>query len=187
MFIDFQEVKEKVSIEHVVLMLKLNVTKYGNQWRGPCPRCKGGGDRALVITEGKGYYCFANKQGGDSIALAAHILDLTPKGAAIAIATFHGLNDEQEQALKEEEAEKGGPPPALQPLTYLEGAHEAVQALGLSSVVADSIGIGYAKKGIMRGRVAIPLRIADGTLIGYVGYSADGSLRFPKNLVGGES
>ncbi len=34
---------------------------------------------------------------------------------------------------------------------------------------AERIGVGYAKRGVMRGTVAIPVRLDDGTLIGYIG------------------
>jgi hypothetical protein len=47
-------------------------------------------------------------------------------------------------------------------------------------------GIGYAPKGIMRGRVVFPLRLPDNTLVGYMGLAtaADQAplLLFPKNL-----
>ena len=69
-FVDFAEVKEKISFFDAIGYLKLNLKQSGNQWRGNCPACNSGGDRALVITDGKGWFCFALKKGGDQIALA---------------------------------------------------------------------------------------------------------------------
>jgi hypothetical protein len=50
----------------------------------------------------------------------------------------------------------------LKGLDYLEADNAAVQALGIPVEVAQALGIGYAKKGIMRGRICIPLRDASG-------------------------
>ena len=59
-FVDFVELKSRVSIEHAVAMLSLTLNKAGAQLRGPCPICNAGGDRALVVTPDKGlFYCFA--------------------------------------------------------------------------------------------------------------------------------
>jgi hypothetical protein len=33
----------------------------------------------------------------------------------------------------------------------------------------DQHGIGYAGKGLMRGTIAVPIRLEDGTLVGYIG------------------
>ena len=67
---------------------------------------------------------------------------------------------------------------------YLEPEHEAVQALRLTPECATALGIGYAGRGIMKGRVLIPLRTADGTLAGYAGFSAslDPLLKLPAKL-----
>ena len=82
-FVDFAELKTRVSIEQAIQMLGLKLTPAGNQFRGPCPACKAGGDRALVVTPAKGlFYCFAKKVGGDAIALTAHIRGASVKEAA---------------------------------------------------------------------------------------------------------
>jgi hypothetical protein len=56
----------------------------------------------------------------------------------------------------------------LKPLD-LEYDHPAVAALGFSPEDAEQLGIGYAGKGIMKGLVVAPIRLADGYLAGYVG------------------
>jgi DNA primase len=188
MYIDFQELKAKTDILDVVDMLVLNMKQQGEQLRGPCPACDEGDKRALVVTPGKGYYCFSAKEGGDCIALAAHILHLPMKDAALRIAEHfeaHPTGDKAE-ADEEPEREKKDSAP-LQPLAYLHHKHESVQALGIDVETAATLGIGYAKKGMMRGRVAIPIREEDGTLVGYCGFSADADppLKLPKNF--GES
>lgn len=57
----------------------------------------------------------------------------------------------------------------LRPLDYLQTSHEAVQALGVSSETCVHFGAGFAPKGIMRGRFAIPIHDRSGTLLAYCG------------------
>jgi hypothetical protein len=54
-------------------------------------------------------------------------------------------------------------------LDYLEADHITVEALGLSQETAEALGIGYAPKGMMKGYVAIPIRLPTGELTGYIG------------------
>lgn len=172
-FIDFAEVKERVSFADAVSHLSLELRRSGNQWRGPCPTCQSGGDRALVVTEGKGFFCFAQKKGGDQIALAAHILELSVKDAAQELAKRAGMVTDREdrpstvsRTVPESEGAGGS---KLSPLSYLESEHDAVVAIGFDPVVAKDLGIGYAPRGIMRGTVAVPIRDEDGILRGYIG------------------
>jgi DNA primase len=184
-YIDFSELKQRVDVTTVadMLGLKLAFHQDSGQWRGPCPHCKDGGERALVVTPSKGYYCFADKKGGDCIALAAHILNVSMRDAARRIVELEqGGEEANVSADLRPPADESGTQP-LEPLAYLLHTHEAVQALGLDPSTAERLGIGYAKKGIMRGRVAIPIRTADGTLAGYCGYAAgaDPPLKLPKS------
>ncbi len=57
----------------------------------------------------------------------------------------------------------------LRPLDYLQASHEAVQALGISSETCAHFGAGFAPKGIMRGRFAIPIHDRNGNLLAYCG------------------
>ena len=102
------------------------------------------------------WYCFAAQVGGDLIALAAHIRKCDVKDAA---AWLDGGKTEKAETPKDG---------TFKPLD-LEYDHPAVAALGFSPEDAQALGIGYAGKGIMRGLVALPIRLEDGTLAGYVG------------------
>ena len=172
-FIDFAEVKAKVSFAETVALLKLDLKSSGNQWRGPCPACNAGGERALVVTEGRGFFCFSLKKGGDQIALAAHILEISAKDAAVELAERAGLVPSRSTAgptrprtVPESEAEGGS---KLSPLSYLETDHDAVLALGFDPEIARNLGIGYAPRGVCRGSVAVPIRDPTGALLGYLG------------------
>lgn len=170
-FVDFAEVKASHPIETVIERLGLKMIKRGEQLRGPCPACNKGGDRALVVTPSKGaFYCFADQTGGDVIALVAHIRGQTMKQAASWIAgdqtppSGEGKSDTVPNERKGNEERR-----LLKPLTYLEPDHEVLKPLGISPETLAAFGAGYAPKGIMRGRLAIPIRDWEGELIAYCG------------------
>lgn len=162
MYIDFEEIKANVSIEDAIGKLNLKMARNGKQFRSPCPVCKSGGDRALVATpEKKAFYCFAAQKGGDVIAFVAHIKGCGQKEAAQFLAG--------DPVPPEKEKEEAPACDGFKPLEYLQIDHEAVAALGFDADVAEAVGLGYAPRGVMRGTVAVPLRLENGRLIGYVG------------------
>ncbi len=175
-YIDFAKLKQSVPIERVVAMLGLQMKQNGDQWRGPCPACNQGGDRALAVNTSKqGYYCFAEKKGGDLIALAAHIRGISQRDAAHLIAEHTGTVHSPPTAPSGTTIRNTSPAPApviqgkeLRPLDYLQYT-EAVEGLGISEATCKAWGAGYAPKGIMRGRFAVPIRDRVGTLVAYVG------------------
>lgn len=169
--IDFQQVKRDVSIERAVSLVGLTLKPEGNQLRGACPACKKGGERALVVTPEKGvFYCFADQKGGDVISLVAHIHQCSLKEAGSFLAKSRETVPEKK---------KGEEQSTLQPLTYLDPGHDEVIARGFTEDIATKVGIGYASKGMMRGLVCFPVRLPDGTLIGYAGII--GGVKTPKN------
>lgn len=165
-YIDFAEIKQRVSIEEVVSRLGLKVTKRGHQLRAACPACKQGGDRALAITPQKSlFYCFAAQAGGDQIQLAAHVRETGAKEAAEWLGgTVQNSSVSSTSTVSKKDASGGFPP-----LEYLEPDHAAVEAVGFEPEIAKALGVGYAGKGILRGTVAVPVRLPDGTLSGYIG------------------
>ena len=191
-FIDFQALKQDIKFEDAMPMLGLQVSQFSDQMRMPCPACKTGGDRALVVTASKSvFYCFAAGEGGDVIALVAHVKGISMKEAAAFLT---------EQFAKTDEPPPTSPQPVetvpshsspkkteagLNPLTYLQPEHPLVQALGISPETCRHFGAGYAPKGIMRGRLAIPIHDVDGTLVAYCGQALKGEspeLIFPKEF-----
>ena len=189
-FIDFEAIKAEVSMVDVITMLDLDLRLRRDQWRGECP--VHAGKRGLVITPDHGDYgafnCNIAKKGGwDSIGLVAHVMECSQYEAAQALQEHQGTGT---GTSKSTSTSKGTVPKAeeaketkkLQPLAHLIYDHEAVQALGLDEEIAEELGVGYAKKGMMRGRVAIPL-YRDGELAGYIGYSPkDQTFKLPNNL-----
>lgn len=166
-FCNFEELKRATTIEYVASWLGLELKLVNNQLRGPCPRK--GGTRSLVVTPSiSSFYCHHPdcKVGGDSLALIAHTHDIDVREAALSLQNHLWPKGE------------------LKELEYLKAQCERVQTLGLPAHVARAIGAGYAPRGIMAGRIAIPLRTPSGKLVAYVGIGLDlePEIKFPKQF-----
>lgn len=186
--IDFGELKQRVSIERAAEMLGIKLTKSGPQLRGSCPICKAGGDRAFVITPAKGlYFCFgACGKGGDAITMAANVRGCSLREAAEFLAGKEGA---RAAPAKGDSSRNDSPQPVTEkgfrPLDYLQASHETVQALGVSAETCAEFGAGFAPKGIMRGRFAIPIHDRAGALLAYGGRAVKDespSLIFPNGF-----
>ena len=186
-FVDFAELKARVPIQDALkwLGIELKVSPNG-QLRGCCPIHDGGNPREFVVTPSKGlYFCFAGCGGGDIIKLVASYRKIGSKEAAAEIATHLGKgtvaaagNSTVPGKGTVPQNEKAG----FNPLTYLEATHEAVQALGVSADTCSHFGAGYAPKGILRGRMALPIHSKEGLLLAYCGRTVKGespTLTFP--------
>ena len=189
-YIDFQAIKLRYSIEELMEMTGLPFKKDGKSYRCKCP-VHGGGDRSLVVTpsekDEKGddgvFYCFGSKTGGDRVALLAHVRDSKP------YAIFKELHEQRPDTKKEpsqapvtvpEEKDEGGEGGrGFRPLPYLQAEHDAVTAMGFPPEIATALGIGFSPRGFHRGRVALPMRTADGTLVGYISIEATTSVQLP--------
>jgi DNA primase len=139
-FVNFAELKTRVSIEQAAQMLGLNLVLHGNQYRGACPVCKTGGDRALIVTPAKGlFYCFANKTGVDAIALTAHIRGTFTKEAAAELDRAFGTVQNNTGTVSKSRATAPQAPearkqPAFDPEAYasrLDASHASLAPLGI--------------------------------------------------------
>jgi DNA primase len=177
-FVDFAELKTRVSIEGAVQMLGLTLSLHGSQYRGACPACETGGDRALVVTPAKGlFYCFAKKTGGDVIALTAHIRGISVKEAADQLDRALGTVQNSTGTVSKlrataPQAQEARKQPAFDPEAYaarLDASHASLAPLGLSAETLKAWKAGYSNSGTNRGRLAIALHNRDGNILGFAG------------------
>jgi hypothetical protein len=150
-FVDFEALKARVKIEQTIPLLGLKLRQHGDQYRGLCPACKQGGDRALAINSGKqSYYCFSQRKGGDLIALVAHVRGMIQKDAAAYLDQQFG-NSAQSHSDTVHSSRNSSPTPQaprereLKPLDYLVFT-EAVEGLGLTEATCTAWGAGTPRR-----------------------------------------
>jgi DNA primase len=179
-FVDFAELKARVSIEQAMQMLGLSLALHASQYRGACPTCKTGGDRALIVTPAKGlFYCFAAKTGGDLIALTAHIRGTAVKDAADELNRAFGTVQNSTSTVSKSratapQAQEARKHPAFDPEAYaarLDASHASLAPLGISAETLKAWKAGYSNSGTNRGRLALALHDRDGNILGFAGRS----------------
>ncbi len=186
-YLDFQAIKRSYSIDEIMSMTGLPFKKDGKSYRCECP-VHGGGKRGLVVSpnenDEKGdvgvFYCFGEKAGGDRVALLAHVRDSKPYAVFKELAERRPSAPEKlpnssrmEPTVPEEKEGGSSPERGFRELPYIEPAHPSVQALGFPPEIAAALGLGYAPRGHHKQRVAVPLRLADGRLVGYISLGGD--------------
>ena len=97
-FVDFREVKAKVSIEQVLGLFEITgLKKQGSELRGKCFLHSGDGKRTLAVNLEKGLWtCFSCKAGGDTLDLAAALKDCSIREAALLLQETFLENGEPE-------------------------------------------------------------------------------------------
>ena len=195
-FVSFAEVKHRVTMEAVLTRYEIfaGLTAKGKNLTGPCPFCKGGSARQFQVNLVKNaWYCFGCKEGGNVLDFVAKREKVSVRTAALKLDSWFelGLVEEKPQAEAPAAAGEAEPPtasveapPALKdlptenpPLTFtlktLDPHHENLAVLGLSSRTLERFGAGYCAKGLLKGRLAIPIHNADGELVAYAGLAVE--------------
>ena len=178
-FIDFAEVKSRVSIEEAAEKLGLVLKPSAGKLRCACP-VHSGGDRAIVITPEKGLFCcFGSRpsSGGDQIQLVAHIKCIDVQDAAVFLGGTVPLarNKTPPQNNKSSSTVPTSPPgrkPGFDVAAYaakLDPGAPALASLGISAETLKDWKAGFSNSGTNRGRLAIALHDRSGTTIGFAG------------------
>ncbi|MBK3666192.1 hypothetical protein JJE66_33845 [Bradyrhizobium diazoefficiens] len=176
--INFKELKEHVSLHQAKDFLGLSWTQKGGEFRTKCPACNRGDDRCLVVTvsgEKTGFSCWASthkgvdgklkpEHSGDQLALVAHVKQVTVRRAAEMLVDHFGNPKKLERAVNQALKDRG-----IAALDHLEFDHKVLGLAGMPADVCTALGLGYSKRGPMAGRVCVPIRMDDGTLVGYCG------------------
>ena len=203
-WIDFTALKRQVSIKDVLsrygLLTGLHEKKPG-RLVGPCPIHGGkNGTSFNVDLEKNVFHCFSQCGGGNVLDLVMKIEGCAIREAGEKLADWFGLswtrrrNGEQKPvatnptppkpATPAHTSERNGAgranPPLERPLTGLNPDHPYLVERGLTVPTIRTFGIGYCTRGLMRGRIAIPIHDEYGDLVAYAGRAVDGALAAEK-------
>ena len=196
-FVDFKAVKSAVSMEqalqHYGLLEKLK--RSGDNLTGACPIHRGSNPTQFRVSLGKNLWnCFSDcKGGGNVLDFIAKMEDISIHAAAVKAVDWFGLDrdamssgsetksprqnngaksESPAKSQKESEApasENKANPPLKFRLDKLDPKHAYLFERGLTSETIEDFGIGYCSKGMMIGRIAIPINDSEGRVVAYAG------------------
>jgi DNA primase len=196
-FVDFKAVKAAITMEQVLGHYGLmDQFKRGtDSLNGPCPIHKGSNPTQFRVSLSKNIWnCFSEcKHGGNVLDFISEMESVSIHGAALKAIEWFSLDPEVVSAESEKEEKADETKPVAKPvikkstppddgsaqapntplkfrLDKLEREHPyLIQERGLTLETIVDFGIGYCAKGMMEGRIAIPIHNAGGEVVAYAG------------------
>jgi DNA primase len=197
-FVDFKAIKMAITMEQVLEHYGIldKFKRSGDSLSGPCPIHRGSNPTQFRVSTSKNIWnCFSEcKHGGNTLDFIARMENVTIHAAALKAIEWFNLDPSEMSASgpSEEDAEQSpGPesptpktpskkaPPATEKavpnttlkfrLDKLEREHSYLKERGLTLETIVDFGIGFCAKGMMAGRIAIPIHNADGGAVAYAG------------------
>lgn len=188
-FVSFAEVKRAVTLEAVLSRYGLlaGLKPRGDNLSGACPFCaEAQGSRFKASLAKNAWYCFGCKAGGNILDFVAKREGVSLREAAVRLEEWFDLGlvtFGREKPRREGKAaepctsESVTVPARNEPLAFtlktIDPGHASVQALGLSDGVVSEFGLGYCARGLLKGRIAVPIRNFAGDLVAYIGFASD--------------
>lgn len=189
-WVDFKAIREAASFEDVLARYGIEGKREGREVLIRCPFHDDEKPSCRVNVEKKVFHCFACDAKGNVLDFVALKEDVPLKRAAELVADWFNLGGAVKTAPKGRSSPKTGketgggekkaPPKAVsaaaapenKPLTFvlqLDPDHPYLKERGVSPDVAKTFDLGYCSRGVMRGRIAIPIHDAEGRLVAYLG------------------
>ena len=195
-WIDFKELRAKLTFEQVLRHYGVEVKGNGRQHHGYCPLPNHNGKRnspSFSANLEKGIFqCFGCGAKGNLLEFAALMEKVDPKDGP----AFRKVAGELQKRFcpelgdKKGTAEKPAPKPAKPkepelpvvvnaPLDFelkgLDAKHPYLLKRGFTQATIDHFGLGFCSRGYLKDRLAIPLHDHEGKLVGYAGRVVDDS------------
>lgn len=187
--VDFSRVKELASFEPVLAYYGLTMTGRGDNRAILCPFHEEKNPSCKVDFKKKIFHCFGCKAKGNILDFVARKEGCDLPTAARVLAECCGFElpvrdgggstraEPREKVPKEtdtkpSEEERDEEKPVNAPLTFtlrLDPEHPYLGDRGVSPEVVETFGLGFCNRGLMKGRICIPIRDEDGALVAYAG------------------
>jgi DNA primase len=190
-WVDFRAVKQAVSLEAVLRHYQITeLRRHRDQLQGRCPIHRGKRDDSFRASLSKNvFHCFACQASGNVLDFVAAIERCSIREAALRLQQWFGvckpgkfrvawshLVQPKGELVREKE---GWNPPLAFALTGVDPSHPYLMQRGIDRVTAVEFGVGfYARPGLLRERIVIPIRNRRGDIVAYAGRAVDG--RLPK-------
>jgi DNA primase len=189
-WVSFAEIKNRVTLAEVLRGYQVDWLRRSGvgQYRGRCPIHRGQGTGAFHVNLERGlFHCFACGAGGNVLDLVAAMEGCSIREAALRLQGSHAARlapgtacgaTRRKLVTKKRECN-----PPLGFSLDVDHRHPYLAQRGIDAAAADYFGVGYfSGRGLMRGRIAIPIHDDRGRLVAYCGRAvggADPRYRFP--------
>jgi len=194
-FVDFKDIKARVNITQVLEHYRLldELRQNGDRFSGPCPIHRGSNPTQFRVSISRNCFnCFGQcGRGGNVIDFVSMMEEISFRDAALLMQqwflpgevvsenstppaakrpkVYHHPVDEDHK----EDSGEGNAEDQNIPLTFslktLETDHPYLDERGISDEAVQHFGLGYCKRGCLRGHLVIPIHNPSGDLVGYVG------------------
>jgi hypothetical protein len=198
-WVNYKSLRAELSFIEILHHYGVELKERGEQWHGFCPLPTHEGKRqspSFSANVGRGIWqCFGCGAKGNVIEFATRMEGLNPenpddfrKTALLFQKMFVGKDGEErekprtkvmrersgQEDLEEERPDSVVNAPLDFALQRLDYSHPSLRERGFTEETVKAFGLGYCERGLMKGRIAIPLHDAKGALIGYAGRIVDG-------------
>ncbi len=180
-WVDYAELKQRVSIVDVLahgFLDSLRARKGGDELVGKCPwHTSSSSDPFRVSVSKNAFRCFGCNAQGNVIGFVEVQEELSTRDAALLLQGWFPSAQRGSQSRPEPAEEISSEPvvinPPLQPpafpLRNLNAKHPYLKERGLNPETIEHFGLGSSSRGLMQGRIAIPIHNEDGELVAYAG------------------
>lgn len=195
-FVDFSLVKKSVSMRQILdhYQLTNKLQQKGDSLSGVCPIHTGDNPTQFRVSLSKNCWnCFGQcKRGGNIIDFVSLKEGVTIREAALRIQEWFNLPsrksawapapdttplpDNKEPGTSKKTKEPESKPegsdenkPLSFSLEHLDPAHPYLAERGLTPETVETFGLGFCKKGLLTGHIAIPIHNAAGQIVAYAG------------------
>jgi len=194
-FVDFREVKRQVPIRDVLARYQfLERLRDKGQGRlvGPCPLHDGKNPNSFHVNTDKNVYnCFSSCGGGNILDLVMKVEGCSLREAGLKLAEWFNVELDGSREKQRRDARGEAPatpvspkhepptpaaalnPPLDHELKSLDQKHPYLAERGLTPATVQTFGVGFCSRGLMKGRIAIPIHNERGELVAYAGRAID--------------
>ena len=196
--VDFRAIKAAITMEQILEHYGIldRFKQSGDSLSGPCPLHKGSNPTQFRISTTKNIWnCFSEcKHGGNALDFIAEMEKISIHAAALKAIEWFNLDpsemaatgtEDENQELADAQTDEKPKPAAKRPsvtaekavpntplkfrLDKLEREHPYLKERGLTLETIVDFDIGFCAKGMMAGRIAIPIHNPEGGVVAYAG------------------
>ena len=197
-YVDFKAVKTAVTMEQVLQHYGVldQMKRSGDNLSGCCPIHGGSNPTQFRVSISKNCWnCFSEcKHGGNVLDFIVKKEGISDRAAALKLCEWFNLPMTDKPSEKENEPPRAAPSPRQTPapaptvsrekskpedntpntplkfrLDHLDGKHPYLTERGLTPETIVDFGLGHCAKGMMAGRIAIPIHNVEGKVVAYAG------------------